>query len=104
MQFYIYRIEREHRHRMVKGHLPYWSSKRNWDSSNACSWKSSMNNSDTTVPNANKHKQWINATNMCIRNAKSKRRGDSGIFGAKITEFEVVVGKIWGFEVWRAIL
>jgi hypothetical protein len=31
---------------------------------------------------------------MCIRNAKSKRRGDSGIFGAKITEFEVVVGKI----------
>jgi hypothetical protein len=31
---------------------------------------------------------------MCIRNAKSKRRSDSGIFGAKITEFEVVVGKI----------
>jgi hypothetical protein len=37
-------------------------------------------------------------------NAESKRRSDSGIFGAKITEFGVLVGKIWWFEAWRAIL
>jgi hypothetical protein len=37
-------------------------------------------------------------------NAKRKRRSDFGIFGTKINEFGVVVQKIWGFEVWRAIL
>jgi hypothetical protein len=31
---------------------------------------------------------------MCIMNAESKRRSDSGIFFAKITELGVVVGKI----------
>jgi hypothetical protein len=31
---------------------------------------------------------------MSIMNAESKRRSDSGIFGAKITEFGVSVGKI----------
>jgi hypothetical protein len=31
---------------------------------------------------------------MCIMIAKSKRRNDSGIFGAKITKFGVVVGRI----------
>jgi hypothetical protein len=34
-------------------------------------------------------------------NVESKRRSDSEIFGARITEFGVVVGKIWGFEAWR---
>jgi hypothetical protein len=37
-------------------------------------------------------------------NAESRRRSDSGIFGAKIIEFGVVVGKMWGFEAWRDIL
>jgi hypothetical protein len=41
---------------------------------------------------------------MCIMNTESKRTSDSGIFGTRITEFGVVVGKIRGFEVWRAIL
>jgi hypothetical protein len=31
---------------------------------------------------------------MCIMNAESKRGSDSGIFGARITEFGVVVEKI----------
>jgi hypothetical protein len=31
---------------------------------------------------------------MCIMNAEIKRRSYSGIFGARITEFGVVVGKI----------
>jgi hypothetical protein len=31
---------------------------------------------------------------MYIMNAKSNRRSDSGNFGARITEFGVVVGKI----------
>jgi hypothetical protein len=31
---------------------------------------------------------------MYIMNAKSKRGSDSGNFGARITEFGVVVGKI----------
>jgi hypothetical protein len=31
---------------------------------------------------------------MCIMNAESKRRSDSGNFGTKIIEFGVVVGKI----------
>jgi hypothetical protein len=31
---------------------------------------------------------------MCIMNAESKRRNDSGIFGIKIIGFGVVVGKI----------
>jgi hypothetical protein len=31
---------------------------------------------------------------MCIMNAESKRRSDSEIFGVRITEFGVVVGKI----------
>jgi hypothetical protein len=36
-------------------------------------------------------------------NVESKRRSDSGIFGTKITEFGVVIEKIWGFEAWRSI-
>jgi hypothetical protein len=40
---------------------------------------------------------------MCIMNAESKR-SDSGIFSTRITEIVVVVGKIGGFEVRRAIL
>jgi hypothetical protein len=31
---------------------------------------------------------------MCIINLESKRRSDSGFFGARITEFGVVVAKI----------
>jgi hypothetical protein len=31
---------------------------------------------------------------MCIMNVEGKGRSDSRIFGAKITVFEVVVGKI----------
>jgi hypothetical protein len=31
---------------------------------------------------------------MCIMNAESKRGSESGICGAKISEFGVVVGKI----------
>jgi hypothetical protein len=31
---------------------------------------------------------------MCIMNAKSKRKSDSGIFGARINKFGAVVGKI----------
>jgi hypothetical protein len=31
---------------------------------------------------------------MCIMNVESKRRSDSGILGAKITQFGVVVGRI----------
>jgi hypothetical protein len=53
-----------------------------------------MNDSDTMVPSTNKHKQLIIATNICIMNAKSKRRSDTGIFGMRITEFGVVDGKI----------
>jgi hypothetical protein len=53
-----------------------------------------MNGSGTIVPSANKHKQQIIATNMSIMNAETKRRSDSGIFGMRITEFGVVVGKI----------
>jgi hypothetical protein len=79
---------------MDKGHLACCSSKRNGGTSNACSWKSPKNDSGTTVPSTNKHNQQINATNMYIMNAKSKRRSDSGNFGARITEFGVVVGKI----------
>jgi hypothetical protein len=41
---------------------------------------------------------------MCIINAKSERRSDSGNFGVRITEFGVVVGKTRWFEVLRAIL
>jgi hypothetical protein len=37
-------------------------------------------------------------------NAKSERGSDSENFGARITEFGVVVGKIWRFEVSGAIL
>jgi hypothetical protein len=37
-------------------------------------------------------------------NAKSERRTDSRNFGARITEFGVVVGKMRWFEVSRAIL
>jgi hypothetical protein len=37
-------------------------------------------------------------------NAKGERRSDSRNFGARITEFGVVVGKIQWFEVLRAIL
>jgi hypothetical protein len=37
-------------------------------------------------------------------NAKSERGSDSKNFEARITEFEVVVGKIWRFKVLRAIL
>jgi hypothetical protein len=36
-------------------------------------------------------------------NAENKR-SHSGIFGVRITEFGLVVGKIWGFEAWMAIL
>jgi hypothetical protein len=41
---------------------------------------------------------------MCIMNTEIKRIGDSRIFWARITEFGVVVGKIWGFEASQAIL
>jgi hypothetical protein len=88
---------------MVKGHLPCWSAKRNWNSSNACSWESLANGSGTTVPSTSKT-QPINATNMCIMNAKGERRSDSRNFSTRITEFGVVVGKIQWFEVLRAIL
>jgi hypothetical protein len=54
------------------------------------------------IPSASKT-QPINATNMCIMNAKSERT-DSRNFGERITEFAVVVGKIRWFEVLRAIL
>jgi hypothetical protein len=60
MQFYFYRIDgRGIGAKMVKGHVPCWSTKRNWDSSNACSWKSSANSSSTAFPNA-KQTQTIN--------------------------------------------
>jgi hypothetical protein len=36
-------------------------------------------------------------------NAKSERGSDFENFGGRITEFGVVVGKIWRFEVLRAI-
>jgi hypothetical protein len=41
-----------------------------------------------------KHKQQINATNMCIMNAKGERGSDSENFGERITKFGVVVVKI----------
>jgi hypothetical protein len=44
-----------------------------------------------------KHNQSINATNMYIMNAKCESNLES--FGARITEFGVVVGEIWVFEV-----
>jgi hypothetical protein len=47
---------------MVKGHLPCCSTKRNWDSLNACSWKSSANGFGTMVPSASKT-QTINKCN-----------------------------------------
>jgi hypothetical protein len=62
-----------------------------------------VNDSSTMAPNASKE-QPINATNMCIMNAKSERRSDSRNFGARITEFGIVDGKIRWFEVLRAIL
>jgi hypothetical protein len=37
-------------------------------------------------------------------NAKGERESDSENFGARITEFGIVVGKIRRFEVLRAIL
>jgi hypothetical protein len=76
-----------------QGALALLLRKRNWNSSNACSWKSSANGSSTMVPSASKT-QPINATNMCIMNAKIERRSDSGNFGVRITEFRVVDGKI----------
>jgi hypothetical protein len=64
-----------------------------------------MNGSVTMVPRKIKE-QTINKCkkNMCIMNTKSKRRSHSGNFDARITEFGVVVGKIRGFDVLRAIL
>jgi hypothetical protein len=50
------------------------------------------------VPSTSETKP-INATNKCIMNVKSERRSDSGNFGAGITEFRVVVGKIRWLEV-----
>jgi hypothetical protein len=50
------------------------------------------------------HNQSINATNIYIMNVKYERERDPKNFGARITEFEVVVGKIRRFEVLRAIL
>jgi hypothetical protein len=41
-----------------------------------------------------KHKQSINTINRCIMNAKSERGSDFENFGARITKFGVVVGKI----------
>jgi hypothetical protein len=53
-----------------------------------------VNGSSTTVPSASNHRQYINALNTCIMNAKSERGIDSENFGVIITEFRVVVGKI----------
>jgi hypothetical protein len=78
-----------------QGALALLLHKKELESSNICSWKSSANDSGTTVPSANNHKQEINATNICMMNAKKSERGsDSENFGTRITEFRVVVGKI----------
>jgi hypothetical protein len=55
------------------------------------------------VPSASKTHP-INTTSMCIINAKGKRGSDSGKFGARITKYGVMAGKIQWFEVSRAIL
>jgi hypothetical protein len=52
MQFYYYRIDgRDIGAKVFKGHLPCCATKRNWYSSNACSWKSSVNVYGTMFPN-----------------------------------------------------
>jgi hypothetical protein len=49
LEFYFYRIDgRDIGAKVLKGHLPCCFAKRIGDSSNACSWKSSANSSDTT--------------------------------------------------------
>jgi hypothetical protein len=53
-----------------QGALALLLHKKKLESSNICSWKSSANDSGTTVPSANNHKQEINATNICMMNAK----------------------------------
>jgi hypothetical protein len=67
MQFYFYRLERRviGVKEMVKGHLPCCYAKRNWDLSNACSWKSSANGSGTMVPSISKT-QTINKCNKHV--------------------------------------
>jgi hypothetical protein len=52
MQFYFYIIDgRDMGTKLVKGHLPCCSTKRNWDSSNTCPWKSLVNGSSAAFPN-----------------------------------------------------
>jgi hypothetical protein len=53
---------------------------------------------------ANTSNQSKNAINMCFMNVQKERESDSKNFGTRITEFGIVVEKIWSFKVSGAIL